>query len=121
MSKRLPGSQIRCVITRAPRELIFCVRTGSVTNGWSKPHNCTGSTADIRASNRKSRIGGLSFDDAGSGGIEDCAPWNAVLRFLRTGASLSLNIINSRGQQSRKPCNIGAGDSLSTLNIEPKT
>jgi len=69
MSKRLPGSQIRCVITRAPRELMFCVRTGSVTNGWSKLHNCTGSAADIRASDRESPSAGLSFDDVGSDGI----------------------------------------------------
>lgn len=73
MSKRLPGSQICCVITRAPRELMFCVRTGSVTNGWSKRHNCTGSTADIRASERESWTGGLSFDDVGSGGITHLA------------------------------------------------
>ena len=69
MSKRLPGSQIRCVITRAPRELMLCVRTGSIIDGWSKLYNCTGSTAEIRTSDREFRTGDLSFDDVGSDGI----------------------------------------------------
>ncbi len=86
MSTRVPGSQIRCVITRAPRELMFCVRTGSIIDGWSKLYNCTGSTADIRSSDRESRAGDPSFDDVGSDGItllafraKEFAPWNAVL------------------------------------------
>jgi hypothetical protein len=83
MSKRVPGSQMRCVITRAPRVLMFCVRTGSVTNGWSKPHNCTGSTADIRASDRESRMVGLSFDDVGFGGIK--LPAFTTLNILHPG------------------------------------
>ena len=48
---------------------MFCVRTGSVTDGWSKLYNCTGSTNDMRTSDRESRTGGLSFDDVGSDGI----------------------------------------------------
>jgi hypothetical protein len=83
MSKRLPGSQIRCVITRAPRELMFCVRTGSVIDGSSKLYNCTGSTADIRASDRDSRTGGLSFDGVRSGGIT--LPAFRALRILLDG------------------------------------
>jgi hypothetical protein len=66
MSKRLPGSQIRCVITRAPRELRFCVLVGSVIDGWSKLDNCTGSIAEIRASDRESWAESLRFDDVGS-------------------------------------------------------
>jgi len=57
MSSRLPGSQIRCVITRAPWELMFCVLVGSVIDGWSKLANCTGSMAEIRASDRASWAG----------------------------------------------------------------
>ena len=61
MSMRLPGCQIRCVITRAPRELMFCVTVGSVINGCSELDNCTGSIAEARASDRASRGGNLCF------------------------------------------------------------
>jgi hypothetical protein len=71
MSKRLPGAQIRWVITRAPRELMFCVLVGSVLDGWSKLDNCTGSIAEILASDRASRKGSLCCDDVGS---DDTAP-----------------------------------------------
>ena len=68
MSKRLPGSQICCVITRAPRELMFCVLVGSVMNGWRKLASRTGSIAEIRASDRGSRAGIFCFGDVGSDG-----------------------------------------------------
>src|SRR6266478_7226537 len=68
MSKRLPGSQTCWVITRAPRELMFCVLVGSVMNGWLKLANRTGSIAEIRASDRASRAGIFCFDNAGSDG-----------------------------------------------------
>jgi hypothetical protein len=55
MSTRLPGCHIRCVITRAPRELMFWVTVGSVINGCSELDKCTGSVAEIRASDRASR------------------------------------------------------------------
>src|SRR5258708_36282399 len=41
---------------------MFCVRVGSVIDGWSKLDNCTGSIAEIRASDRASRRGSLCFD-----------------------------------------------------------
>jgi len=66
MSKRLPGSQIRWVITRAPRELMFCVYVGSVIVGCSRLANCTCSITGIRASDRASRTGPFSFDGVGS-------------------------------------------------------
>ncbi len=66
MSKRLPGSQTCWVITRAPRELMFCVLVGSVMNGWLKLANRTGSIAEIRASDRASRARDSCFDDVGS-------------------------------------------------------
>jgi hypothetical protein len=48
---------------------MFCVRTGSVIDSWPKLYNCTGSIVAKRTSDRESRTGGLSFDDAGSDGI----------------------------------------------------
>ena len=66
MSKRLPGSQTCCVITRAPRELMFCVLVGSVMNGWLRLANRTGSNAETRASDRASRAGIFCFDGVGS-------------------------------------------------------
>jgi hypothetical protein len=48
---------------------MFCVRTGSVIDGWPKLYNCTGSTVAMRTSDRESRTGGLSFDDVGSSDI----------------------------------------------------
>jgi hypothetical protein len=68
MNKRLSGSQIRCVITRAPRELRFCVQVGSVIDGWSKLDKCTGSITEIRASDRGSRAESLCFEDVGFNG-----------------------------------------------------
>jgi hypothetical protein len=68
MSKRLPGSQTCCVITRAPRELMFCVVVGSIMNGWFKLANRTGSIAEIRASDRASRVRVFCFDAVGSDG-----------------------------------------------------
>jgi hypothetical protein len=68
MSSRLPGSQIRWVITRAPRELMFCVLVGSVIDGWSRLDNCTGSIAEIRASDRASCAASRCFDEMGSKG-----------------------------------------------------
>jgi hypothetical protein len=56
MSKRLPGSQTCCVITRAPREQMFCVLVGSVMNGWLNLANRTGSIAEIRASDLASPV-----------------------------------------------------------------
>ena len=89
MSKRLPGSQTCCVITRAPRELMFCVLVGSVMNGWLKLANRTGSIAEIRASHRTSRAGSFCFDDVGSdgtmhrrSGTEAFAHWNGALGVL---------------------------------------
>jgi hypothetical protein len=79
MSKRLPGSQTCCVITRAPRELMFCVLVGSVMNGWLKPANRTGSIAEIRASARASRAGIFSFDDVESDGTVPPALWDGRL------------------------------------------
>jgi hypothetical protein len=61
MSKRLPGSQIRWVITRAPRELMFCVLVGSVIVGCSRLANCTCSITGVRASDRASRTGIFGF------------------------------------------------------------
>jgi hypothetical protein len=43
-----------------------CVLVGSVLDGWSRLDNCTGSTAEIRASDRASRGGIFGFDDVGS-------------------------------------------------------
>jgi hypothetical protein len=68
MSKRLPGSQTCCVITLAPRELMFCVLVGSVMNGWFKLANRTGSITEIRVSDRASPAGILCFDDVGYDG-----------------------------------------------------
>jgi|GraSoi_2013_80cm_1033760.scaffolds.fasta_scaffold29403_2 hypothetical protein len=86
MSKRLPGSQIRCVITRAPRELRFCVLVGSVIDGWSKLDNCTGSIAEIRASDRESgqrafasMMWGLTTLCHPLSSMEGFAHWNAVI------------------------------------------
>jgi hypothetical protein len=45
---------------------MFCVLVGSVIDGWSKLDNCTGSIAEIRASDRASRGGMFGFDDVGS-------------------------------------------------------
>ena len=45
---------------------MFCVRVGSVIDGWSKLDNCTGSIAEIRASDRASRRGSFCFDDVES-------------------------------------------------------
>jgi hypothetical protein len=62
---------------------MFCVRTGSVIDSWSKLYNCSGSIADIRASDRDSRTWDLSFDDAGSDGIT--LPALRALRILLDG------------------------------------
>jgi len=40
-------------------ELMFCVLVGSVLDGWSKLDNCTGSIAEIRASD--ARLGEAAF------------------------------------------------------------
>src|SRR5260221_11691851 len=45
---------------------MFCVRVGSVIDGWSKLDNCTGSIAEILASDRASPRGNPCFDDVAS-------------------------------------------------------
>jgi hypothetical protein len=45
---------------------MFCVLVDSVIDGWSRLDNCTGSIAEIRASERASRGDSLCFDDVES-------------------------------------------------------
>jgi hypothetical protein len=45
---------------------MFCVLVGSVMNGWFKLANRTGSIAEIRTSDRASRVGNFGFVDVGS-------------------------------------------------------
>jgi hypothetical protein len=127
MSSRLPGSQTCCVITRAPRALMFCVVVGSERNGWFKLASRTGSIAEIRPSDRASRTGLFCFDDAGS---DDTMPpaLGKVLRLKRrSGAScynrssLPSRITSPAGPTSRGTLHSAASDSLSTCGTAADT
>jgi hypothetical protein len=60
---RVPGCQTLCVITRAPPELMFCVKVLSVTASCPTSDNWTGSFAGMRGSVRGSLVA-ISFTRA---------------------------------------------------------
>ena len=95
-----------------------------MTDGWSKLYNCTGSIAEIRASDRASWASSVPFDDVGSNGtmppafkngrwssLERRRPWRPVT----SSSPMFALSFDPPGQQARELRNFPASDSLSTL------